>query len=806
MGVLLCLYLLVYVYVSTHKQAILTQVNNEVGNLIQGDVSIKDVELNFTKYFPKVSVLLKDVHVTDTMFSFHKHPFFMAEKVFARISVWKLIRKESPLNGISIERGGLYLYTDSTGYTNTYLIQQKNKSKTSTEKSDGKSELKLVDLKDFSVIIDDRQKEKLHNYFVNDLQVNMNDDNDLALLMHANASVNINSMAFNLPRGTFLANKKFTGKFQLIYNKSSGSLQFDSINIKLSGQPFNLSGSFDLKGTAPQFYLRAHTTQLSFNTGKTFLPHRLDSVLSIVALDKPVDVDVNLSGPLRGGEPLVLVNFSAKKTKLKTPFFDFEDATFTGYYTNEMIKDSPRLDPNSIIRVSDFSSTWRGLPLTAGSIAIANLEVPILSCDLHAQFPLTQLNGVMASKALKLQSGDGIVNLTYQGPIIRNNNTNSLINGSVQFKNGTLMYTPRSVAMNDVNGQLNFKNSDIEIKDLRCEVLGNKVTMQGDSKNLLQLMNTEPGKATINWSINAPVLNLTAFKFLLKPAANVRVTDNLATTASQIDDVLEKAILHVNLSSSKLRYNEFNASNVNADVELLANKYILNTVNMNHAGGSIKMSGSLINVRTNYLAAAVKANLNHVDVSTVLKAFENFGQDGITADNLEGKLSADVNATMGVDEEGKVYPASVKSDLSFSLKDGALVNYEPVKKMQNFLFKNRDFENIQFAELKDHFEIANREIKINRMEIQSTAFSFFIEGIYSMAGHTDLSIQVPLSNLKKRDEDYNPENIGVNKKAGSSIFLRGRPGDDGNVSFKLDLFNRYKKEKKRKLAADSLAL
>ncbi len=802
MGVLLCLYLLIYVYVSTHKQKILAQVTAEIGNSIQGNVSIKDVDLNFTKHFPKWSVLLKDVSVTDTMFATHKHIFFTAEKVFARISIWKLIKSEPPLNGISIENGGLYLYTDSTGYTNTYLLGKKSKSKNSTENSSGRNELRLVDLKNFSVIIDDRLKEKLHNYFVNDLQVNMNDDNDLALLMNAKASVNINSMAFNLPRGTFLANKKFTGKFQLIYNKTLASLQFDSIDIKLSGQSFNLSGSFDLKGNAPQFYLRAHTTQLPFSAGKTFLPHRLDSVLSIVALDKPVDVDVNLSGPLRGGEPLVLVNFTAKNTQLKTPFFDFDNASFTGYYTNEMVKDSVRNDPNSIIHVTGFNANWRGLPLTAESIAIANLEVPILSCDLHAQFPLTQLNGIMESKALKLQSGDGVVNLTYNGPIERNNNTNSLINGSVLFKNGTLMYTPRNVALKNVNGQLNIKNSDLEIKDLKCEVLGNKVTMQCDSKNLLQLMNTEPGKATINWAIDAPVLNLTAFKFLLKPTVTIRNADNLATTVSQIDDVLEKAILHVNLSSSKLSYNKFNASNLTAEVELLANKYILNKVSMHHAGGSINMSGSLINQRANYLAAAVKASLNNVNVHTVLKAFENFGQDGITADNLEGNLTADVNATMGIDEDGKVYPATVKSDLNFSLRDGALVNYEPVKKMQNFLFKNRDFENIRFAELKDHFEIGNRDIKINRMEIQSTVFSFFVEGVYSMADRTDISIQVPLSNLKKRDEDYNPENIGVNKKAGSSIFLRGRPGDDGNVSFKLDLFNRYKKEKNRRLAVD----
>ena len=59
-----------------------------------------------------------------------------------------------------------------------------------------------------------------------------------------------------------------------------------------------------------------------------------------------------------------------------------------------------------------------------------------------------------------------------------------------------------------------------------------------------------------------------------------------------------------------------------------------------------------------------------------------------------------------------------------------------------------------------------------------------------------MSIQIPLSNLKKRDDDYIPENIGTDKKGGRSIFLRGQPGSDGNVQFKLDLFKRYFKDKK----------
>ncbi len=83
------------------------------------------------------------------------------------------------------------------------------------------------------------------------------------------------------------------------------------------------------------------------------------------------------------------------------------------------------------------------------------------------------------------------------------------------------------------------------------------------------------------------------------------------------------------------------------------------------------------------------------------------------------------------------------------------------------------------------------------MEIQSSVLSMFVEGIYSQKGGTDMSIQVPLSNLKKRGDDFNPENLGADKKGGRSIHIRGQPGPDGNVKFKLDIFNKFDKQKEK---------
>ena len=216
---------------------------------------------------------------------------------------------------------------------------------------------------------------------------------------------------------------------------------------------------------------------------------------------------------------------------------------------------------------------------------------------------------------------------------------------------------------------------------------------------------------------------------------------------------------------------------------------------MNHAGGSMELSGSLVQQKGNTNQASLAVDFNNVDVSSVLTAFDNFGQDGLTAKNIDGKLTAKLKSNLLLTDAGKVLPETINSDVSFSLKNGSLKDFEPIKKIQDFVFKKRDFDNIRFAELKNNLTIRNRDITINRMEIQSSVLSLFVEGIYSMKGNTDISIQVPLKNLKKRKEDYKPENIGVDAKTGASIFLRGRPGNDGNIKFSLDLFKKFYKEK-----------
>ena len=800
-GFLILIFLVLFVYVSLNKKSIIKKVTEEIGKIINGNVSIGDVDLSFIRTFPNASVLLHNVSITDTLYEQHHHPFFKGENMYVELGIMKLIKNESAITGFKIEKASIYLYTAENGYSNAYLLKPKKDSSSASGKpGKAENEIRSIVLFDVRITIDDRKNKKLHDVEANNLVVKIK-NNEAVTLFSVKANILIHGLAFNIPNGSFLREKKFEGNFDFRIEKKSEQLQFDSIDIKLAEQPFNFSGSFDLIGPHPQFNLRLHTRNIMYDVAKSLLAAKTDTALSIVDLDKKLDANANISGPLHEGDPLILVTWKVQNTNFTTPFLNFDDASFTGYYTNEVIAGLPRRDPNSKIEISNLSASWNGLPVSSDKIDILNLEKPILTCDLTSTFPLTKLNGIMGSNSLELESGNGSINLTFNGPLEKNINANSFINGTVSFKNGNILYVPKNLAFKNVNGSLLFRNSDLVIENIECEVLDNKLIMNGQAKNLLSLMTTEPNKADIDWNIYSPSLNLSVLRYLLKTGnknvPNTTYQHKLNKVASGIDNVLEKGSLNVSLKTPSLIYKKFEANNVMANISISHNTYIINNVRMQHAGGQVSFHGSVITRKENYHEASIHGTLDNVDVKKVFEAFGNFSQDGIESKNLEGKLDATVNTSLAINDEGDTYPGSLKGVVDFSLNNGSLINFEPLEKIKPFLFTNRDFSNIKFAELKDHLDIANQEIKISRMEIESNVISMFVEGTYSMKGNTDITLQIPLSNLKKKAPDYKPENLGIDKKTGVSIYLRGQPGPDGKIRFKPEIFDKLKKMKNK---------
>ncbi|CAN5278004.1 AsmA-like C-terminal region-containing protein [soil metagenome] len=791
-GVCILLFGVTYFYVSYNKERLIKQITEQVSRSVSGNVKIESVSISFLNNFPEASVVLHNVSITDTQFNVHKHSFLIAEDISVTSGLTGLFDKEISIKKIKIINGVINFYTDTSGYTNKYLLAPK---KTDSSGSGKKLSVQKIVFKNVKVLEQNERRNKQLDLTFNNVTVHINSSAS-SIDFKTDADIVVHQLAFNLERGSFINEKKLTGDFKLIFNKANKSLQFIDIDLKINKQRFTLTGYFELKGPESKFSLQINTTNLDYAFGKSLLTKTIASSLSIVAVDKPVDVSAKLSGEIKGSDPLIVVDWSIKNSLLKTPFIDFENTSVAGFYTNEVTPGLPRKDPNSKIEARNFSATWRGLQITSPEFIISDLAEPKVNCRLQSKLSLEKFNDILQSNALDFKSGNAIIDISYIGPAKNNNRSNSFINGSVAFYNGSILYLPRDVELSNASGKILFRNTDVYVENLKCTVLENSFVMNGSAKNLLTLINNEPDKALVNWNIFSPTLDLNKFIFLLKSpnsGKSKKSKPKLAKMSNSIDRVLADGTLHFNLKTDRLLFRKFSATNINADVYLAGNKYELHDISMNHAGGSMSMKGYLA-MQNNYHNASVSVNMNNVDVKKVFQAFENFGQDGITDESLQGTLNTKLNAAMNISQDGKVIPGSVHSIVDFTLNNGALINYEPVKKLQRSVFKKRDFDNIQFAVLKDKLEIAGQQIRINRMEIESTVLRMFIEGVYSLNGNSDINIQIPLNNLKKRRGDYIPENIGVDQKTGMSIYMRGRPGPDGKMDFKLNLSNKYKKE------------
>ena len=798
-GLVIILYTAAYIYVAANKKYIITDLKKQVAEKLNGEIRVDDIDLSFVASFPSISVLLKNVSIRDTLFNQHKFPFFQAQKVYATISVINIIQRNNPLSGIQVENAKVYIFTDTSGYTNSYLLSPKSKPDTLKNSSASKTEINDIRFKNVRFVLDDRIKNKSMDLDVSRFTCGINTDGSKVKLKIKNEML-IHNLAFNTLRGSYAKESRFEGNFNLLYNKEKKELSFDDIDVKIKDHPFNLTGNFNFNAI-PSFAIKIITKDIGYAFARSLLTEKMSTALSIIKMDKPVnEVSATISGPLNGAEPLANISFAIKNNNFQSPFANFTECSLKGSYTNEVVRGLPRNDDNSRLQFHNFEGKWEGLDVVSKNISIDNLRIPVINCDIKTDFDLTQLNDALESNTIEFNNGKGSVNLTYTGPLAKNNNKNTLINGTIKLTDGLVTYVPRNMQANNVSTNIVFKNTDVFVNDFRGTVKGSKIIMNGSGKNLLALITTAPGKLFIDWNIYSPSLNLGSFTSLLQKRTTVvkrrrAGRPKLGNTAQNLDEVVNQANFRLDVKTDELIYSKFKASNVKASLELINENWVINNVSLLHAGGSMEISGHLNEKNSQFYDADLHVRVQNADVKKIMYAFNDFGQDGISNRNLRGKLTSNVVMRMDIDRNLAGTPSNMFGFVDFSLKNGALLNYDPLQKIQEVAFKKRNFDEIQFAELKDRLDIRGQEIKINRMEIQSTVFTLFIEGIYSIKGNnTDISIQVPLSNIRSRDENYVPENKGSESKVGASIFVRGRPGDDGNVQFKLDLFRKFRKD------------
>lgn len=785
----------IYIYLANNTAQLKKKLTEEFNKSTNAELIIGRVEPGFLSTFPYISLELHDVHVRDSMFRFHQRELLNSQFLYLRVSPVSLLSR-SRVGRVIIRDASIDLFTDTSGYSNTYIIKGKNQV-TSEEDKDAPG-LPDIALERVKLNFENPQKNKLHKAEISRIICKIG-RNASGLNIRANLNMNVISLAFNTDKGSYIRNKPVSGNIRLRYDVDEEKLQFKNIVLRVDGAPLRFTGWFSTNSVSPDFNLDIAASQLQFSKAVSFLPDTLQSKLKLYNLEKPIDLVVHLKGKTQyKQQPQLIARASVENNTIISPVGNISEANFQAEFTNEVDPRQPRLDPNSRLRIRSFTGKWGDIPIASKEISVTHMKRPYLECDIQSEFPLRALNELTGSQTLQFTEGSSAIDITFSGPIGGTDSTQSSLGGKVELKEAGMRYIPRNLVFSKGNGTLEFSQKDVLVRKLNLSTGRSTIVMNGIARNILSMLNISPEKLTLEWNINSPFLHLEDFAGFLSPQQSPQQSTPseraiFQRTSGNIDKMFVEGDVLLSLDAPRMDYKKFNATDFKADVKLTQQEVALERASLKHAGGSIDMSGSMKD-GGGVNRISFKTRLNKMEIPRLFTAFNNFGQDALTSTNIRGRVSADVNLRASITDKAEFLRESAEGTVDFLVEDGELIRFEPMMKVSETALKKQDMTHIKFANLENRLELKGTAFLIEKMEIRSTAFTMFVEGIYDIVKGTDMSIQFPLRNLTKDQADTDLSDNG-GKGAGVAIRLRARTGEDGNLKVSWDPFRRSLRKK-----------
>ncbi len=773
-------------YINHNNQKILATILNQLNSNVNGKIEVNSMETTLFKGFPGVSVSLKKVQLRDSLWSQHQHDLLKAEDIEVSLNVFSLITGTININKIGINNANIYIYTDTNGYSNTSMFKAKSGKSASKKDQDG-FKIKRVDFNQVNLVVDNQKRFKLFNFNVEKLKGKINYA-DTGWNGQIALKTQVKSFAFNTKKGSFLKDKTIEGTLIAHYNEKSEEITIDQKKLIIGGDEFYIGAKISVASAKSAFAIAIKADQILYQHISLLLAPNISEKLLKFGIDQPIAVIGTIvdDGRKTASEPFIDVKITVKNNTVSFPSGQLTQCNFTGTFTNKDSINKEIGDANSAIRFFALTGDYYNVPLKIDTFAITNLERPIGSGLVTAQFPLDKLNNSLGGEAFSFKNGTADVKLFCKADIENFTFTKPELSGNVVIKNADITYLPRNMKLINSSLTLNFDQKNLKIANSRFQLGKSILNMNCDIENFLNFYYTDPEKILVNLKLNSPQLNLSEFMFLLGQRKSikrkVKNKNAIKEVSEQLTAVLEASKVNIQLNVKQATYNRFIAKNLDANISLLGNGIYFNKINVSHAGGNLNLNGKIIQSGNNN-KFNINANINGVSIMNFFYAFDNFGQSSITDKNIRGYLSAKVNTNGNITDQGNIVKRSMYGQVIFNLSKAALVGFEPIRKVGKFAFPNRNLSNIDIERLNGTLTLNGDKINISPMQVNSSVLNFNVKGIYGLSNGTDIDMDIPLRNPKKNEGIIDKEELALARMKG--IVLHLKAVDDGNGGIKV---------------------
>lgn len=606
-----------------------------------------------------------------------------------------------------------------------------------------------------------------------------------------------------------------------------GYLQFNDLDIAHPSLPSNLehiNGALRLDGSQLQFrnlQFQYHGTPLTV-TGKVENYEQLGKTTDEKAL-----IDLQISGETLDMHSKKWTPRSAGNTGKVSPpaLFRTLEKVFphaTGrirlaldgvktkkHHIQPLLLDAQLLMDTTMEQAYQFQldSFYLGLPDNSyfkGTATVKNPAAPCIVADLDADLHFGQLGALLPSKYVEMQSGRLLMDLNYQSPLYDTLDAQHYLlkaemAGHAKIDNGKLRYNYRDFTFEDIFGHLEFDQRALFIRDLDLTVNGNRLIAEGQSSDFFPFFVLPDRRANIKLKVASPrfdfgrftaprglgIDSLPARKF--RPIGRTYKRDRttigvdstrnpLKQTVGHIDQLLDRGALDMTTNFEEVVYDNFSAQGVNGRITLAPDTVQLHDLRMNVAEGHLAMTGHISNIIRHQPRMKISINMDRNNVRDIFQQFNNFGQQELSAENIKGVISADLDFKAEINSNYDIRPETMFGDLGVKLVGGELIDLKLFDKMSGFLFRNRGLDHVILDTLQFRSYLRGSNLYVDDFYLHSSSFDFGAMGRYSLGAdqQTRILLRVPIRNFFQRH--ITPEEIsaGDSERRGMNLLIEAR--------------------------------
>lgn len=785
-----------WLFFYVNRDSLYAEIQKGIGTYINGEVSVDKIRLTFFDDFPNPSLTLRRVSCRSHNYDQFPYELLRAERIHLHVALRPLLQKKIRVKSVEVEDAHIFLFKSQSGATNLSFF----KTRPPDSVASSRLPLEVNDLRLRLVALHylDSVRGKSMGLRIEQGRAQLLDD-DSVRRFHLAGDVFFDSLCFNASRGSFVKQQRVGVDLTVHQHFLDSTIIVLPSRLSFARAEVTATGQFHQADTT--FRLRFQTPAVRLEDVQTWVPNAIGRSLSRFEISNTVAADAQLRGSLRPGQqPTVLVRFGLREASVQSRNVRMNDVTSEAFFTNAWDSLRARDDRNSAIVIEQFQGKIREVPFSCRA-SIVDLIDPVLTLHATVDMPLTQANKQVDTTQLRFLSGRFLSDFTYQGHLNEYLDSTAtrytgLLAGYARVEDGSLLWVPKNQTLTSLRAHTSFDQTALRIDTLRLRDRDNILHLTGRMDNYVPFFVEPATKGKVTLSITSDYLNLSQWLARPKQKAKSKGAKRASRQrlSNQFDKIYNLLEFDLTLNIREFQYRKLAGRNFNTRVQLSKNELTAQPT-LNFAGGRVQFS-----IKASHLDRArnplfIQAKISQVDVQKLLHAFADFGQKTIQARHLRGQVYATTQFSGTINDNLDLSVPSLRGDIRMNIRNGRLIDFAPLEKLGTFLFRKRDFSDVRFAEIKTRFGLKGTEIDVARMEIESSVLQLFLEGRYSLANDTDLSIQIPLSNLKKRDKNFKPQNVGVDKKMGPSVYLRAREDEAGEMHITYDPFKKSLKGK-----------